>query len=71
LLTGSPWTAQCVPQADPHVSQPEDFAIFAGILPEGKFNLVKAFQKDGHTVGIDQRRNRENVDVLILLSVAN
>jgi len=31
---------------------PEDFAVFAGILPEGKYNLVKAFQKSGHTVGM-------------------
>jgi hypothetical protein len=30
----------------------EDFAVFASILPEGKFNLVKAFQKNGHTVGM-------------------
>jgi H+-transporting ATPase len=35
----------------PDVS-PEDFAVFAGILPEGKYNLVKAFQKSGHTVGM-------------------
>ena len=32
--------------------RPEDFAVFAGILPEGKYNLVKAFQKSGHTVGM-------------------
>ncbi len=32
--------------------RPEDFAIFAGILPEGKYNLVKAFQKSGHIVGM-------------------
>jgi H+-transporting ATPase len=32
--------------------RPEDFAVFAGVLPEGKFNLVKAFQKGGHTVGM-------------------
>jgi H+-transporting ATPase len=31
---------------------PEDFAVFAGVLPEGKYNLVKAFQKSGHTVGM-------------------
>jgi len=31
---------------------PEDFAVFAGILPEGKYNLVKAFQNSGHTVGM-------------------
>jgi H+-transporting ATPase len=30
----------------------EDFAVFAGVLPEGKYNLVKAFQKSGHTVGM-------------------
>jgi H+-transporting ATPase len=32
--------------------RPEDFAVFAGVLPEGKYNLVKAFQKGGHTVGM-------------------
>jgi H+-transporting ATPase len=32
--------------------KPEDFAVFAGILPEGKYDLVKAFQKNGHTVGM-------------------
>jgi H+-transporting ATPase len=32
--------------------KPEDFGIFANILPEGKYNLVKAFQKAGRTVGM-------------------
>jgi H+-transporting ATPase len=32
--------------------RPEDFAVFAGILPEGKFSLVQAFQKSGHIVGM-------------------
>jgi H+-transporting ATPase len=32
--------------------KPQDFAVFASILPEGKYDLVKAFQKDGHTVGM-------------------
>ena len=32
--------------------KPGDFAVFASILPEGKFNLVKAFQKNGHTIGM-------------------
>jgi H+-transporting ATPase len=32
--------------------KPQDFVIFASILPEGKFDLVKAFQKGGHTVGM-------------------
>jgi len=31
---------------------PETFAVFAGVLPEDKYKLVKAFQKDGHTVGM-------------------
>ena len=29
-----------------------DFAVFAGILPEGKYKLVQAFQRGGHTVGM-------------------
>ena len=32
--------------------RPEQFAVFAGVLPEDKFKLVKAFQKGGHTVGM-------------------
>jgi H+-transporting ATPase len=36
----------------PDSVRPEDFAVFAGVLPEGKYNLVKAFQKSGHTVGM-------------------
>jgi H+-transporting ATPase len=42
----------CPPGAIPDGVKPEDFAVFASILPEGKFNLVKAFQKNGHTVGM-------------------
>ncbi len=30
----------------------EDFAVFAGVLPEGKYKLVQAFQRAGHTVGM-------------------
>jgi H+-transporting ATPase len=30
---------------------PEDFSVFAAVLPEDKFRLVKAFQNGGHTVG--------------------
>jgi H+-transporting ATPase len=36
----------------PDATRPEDFAVFAGVLPEDKFKLVKAFQKTGHTVGM-------------------
>jgi H+-transporting ATPase len=32
--------------------KPEDFSVFAGVLPEGKYDLVKVFQKNGHTVGM-------------------
>jgi H+-transporting ATPase len=31
---------------------PKDFAVYAGVFPEQKFNLVKAFQKQGHAVGM-------------------
>jgi H+-transporting ATPase len=44
--------AVCPPGPIPEKVQPGDFAVFAGVLPEGKFNLVKAFQKGGHTVGM-------------------
>jgi H+-transporting ATPase len=65
MLTGdAPATAEIVaraigldgavspPGAIPAGVRPADFAVFAGVLPEGKFNLVKAFQKSGHTVGM-------------------
>jgi len=32
--------------------KPEQFAVYAGIFPEGKYALVKALQKSGHTVGM-------------------
>ncbi len=36
----------------PDTVHPEQFAVFAGVLPEDKYKLVKAFQKGGHTVGM-------------------
>jgi H+-transporting ATPase len=42
----------CPPGTIPDGVKPGDFAVFAGILPDGKFDLVKAFQKDGHSVGM-------------------
>jgi len=36
----------------PNDIKPADFAVFASILPEGKYDLVKAFQKNGDTVGM-------------------
>jgi H+-transporting ATPase len=40
------------PPAIPSTVHPEDFAIFAGVLPEDKFKLVTAFQNGGHIVGM-------------------
>ena len=36
----------------PDSVQPGQFAVFASVLPEDKYKLVKAFQKDGHIVGM-------------------
>lgn len=47
-LNGAVWPPGKLPEA----IKPEDFAVFAGILPEGKYDLVKAFQKGGNTVGM-------------------
>jgi H+-transporting ATPase len=44
--------AVCPPGPIPDKVRAEDFAVFAGVLPEGKYDLVKAFQKAGHTVGM-------------------
>ena len=44
--------AVCPPGPIPDSVRPEQFAVFAGVLPEDKYKLVKAFQKDGHTVGM-------------------
>ncbi len=32
--------------------RPEQFAVFAGVLPEDKYKLVKAFQTENHIVGM-------------------
>lgn len=32
--------------------RPEQFAVFAGVLPEDKYQLVQAFQQGGHTIGM-------------------
>ena len=44
--------AVCPPGPIPDAVRPEDFAVFAGVLPKGKYDLVKAFQKSGHAVGM-------------------
>jgi len=65
MVTGdAPATALCVARAVglegaicpvgpiPEVVRPETFAVFAGVLPEDKYKLVKAFQKGGRVVGM-------------------
>jgi H+-transporting ATPase len=44
--------ALCPPGPIPEAVQPEQFAVFAGVLPEDKYKLVKAFQKGGHIIGM-------------------
>ena len=42
----------CPPGLVPDHLRPEEFAVFAGVLPEDKYHIVKAFQRTGHTVGM-------------------
>lgn len=44
--------ATCPPGSIPDTVRPESFAVFAGVLPEDKYKLVQAFQKEHHTVGM-------------------
>jgi H+-transporting ATPase len=44
--------AICPPGPIPQGVAPNQFAVFAGVLPEDKYQLVQAFQKSGHTVGM-------------------
>jgi len=44
--------AICPPGPIPSEVRPENFAVFAGVLPEDKYKLVKAFQQAGHIVGM-------------------
>jgi len=42
----------CTSVPIPDDIRPEQFAVFAGVLPEDKYRLVKALQKGGHTIGM-------------------
>jgi H+-transporting ATPase len=44
--------AICPPGPIPDNVHPEQFAVFAGVLPEDKHKLIKAFQAGGHIVGM-------------------
>ena len=47
-LTG----AVCPDGPLPENAQPDDYAVFAGVFPEDKFEIVRAFQSAGHAVGM-------------------
>lgn len=42
----------CPPGGIPESVGPADFTVYAGVFPEQKFQLVKAFQRQGHAVGM-------------------
>jgi H+-transporting ATPase len=42
----------CPPGKIPQSVSPNDFAVYAGVFPEQKFQLVKAFQREDHAVGM-------------------
>jgi H+-transporting ATPase len=44
--------AVCPPGPIGDAVTPEQFAVFAGVLPEDKYKLVKAFQQGGHNVAM-------------------
>jgi H+-transporting ATPase len=44
--------AVCPPGSIPDTVHPETFSVFAGVLPEDKYKLVKAFQRGHHIVGM-------------------
>ncbi|MGA7327810.1 MAG: HAD-IC family P-type ATPase [Rhodomicrobium sp.] len=44
--------AVCAQHRVPSTVRPSQYAVFAGVLPEDKYALVKAFQNSGHIVGM-------------------
>ena len=42
----------CPAEPLPDRLQPSQCAVFAGVFPQDKFNIVRAFQNGGHTVGM-------------------
>jgi H+-transporting ATPase len=42
----------CPPGRIPESVGPDSYAVYAGVFPEDKFRLVRAFQRQGHTVGM-------------------
>ena len=44
--------ALCPTASIPAKVSPDNYDVFAGILPDGKFDLINAFQKSGYMVGM-------------------
>jgi H+-transporting ATPase len=44
--------AACPPGRIPETAGADDFAVYAGVFPEQKFQLVKSLQRAGHAVGM-------------------
>ena len=42
----------CPPGPFGETFKPQNFSVFAGVLPEDKYDLVRAFQRNGHIVGM-------------------
>lgn len=42
----------CPPGTIPDTVGPADYAVYAGVFPEDKYALVRAFQREGHAVGM-------------------
>jgi H+-transporting ATPase len=42
----------CATAPLPHDIRADEFGVFASVLPEDKYALVQAFQRDGHVVGM-------------------
>lgn len=42
----------CPAGSPPERAEPDDYSVFASVFPEDKFHIVRAFQGNGHTVGM-------------------
>ena len=68
--------AICPPGPLPDTVHPETYAVFAGVLPEDKYKLVKAFQKGDHSVsmcgdGVNDAPALRQAQIGIAVSSAN
>jgi H+-transporting ATPase len=52
IATVYPASAVYPPEPIADVVRAEEYAVFAGVLPEDKYRLVRSLQNDGHVVGM-------------------